>query len=269
MLIREEALTHWVENFYGYGSWQAKLWFVAHEEGSGDLPQEVADKFNYFYHNHAPGTPPGLCDIRDMYKQVCFSVTGPRADLFTNLHDYRFGKHAVLHGWWKNIIAFAHGYRNESSPDLLRYQQKELALPSKKREAMIRLFPLPAHNHAWYYSWLDMPKLTYLRTRAEYQEHVHENRIQTILEQMKRHQPEVVVMYGMENINRLKKSVQDQFPKAKFKIIKAIARQIPQHHRADLDGTILILTTQIPALRHNRVETGFDWGEFGRSILGT
>lgn len=267
MVIREHALTHWVENFYGYGSWDAKLWFVAHEEGSGDQPQEVADKFNFFYKTHVPGTSMALCDIRDMYKQVQFSISGPRAELFTNLHEYRFGKHAVLHGWWKNIIAFAHGYRNESIPDLLLYQQKELALPSKKREAMIRLFPLPAHNHAWYYSWLDMPDLTYLRTRAEYQEHVYENRIKTILEKMKHHKPEVVVMYGMENINRLKKSVQEIFPKAKFKIAKAVARQIPQHHRANLDDTILILTTQIPALRHNRIETGFDWEEFGRTSL--
>ena len=127
MLIREEALIHWVENFYGYGSWEARLWFVAHEEGSGDLPQEVADKFNYFYRVHPPGEPLTLCDIRDMYKQVHFSITGPKADLFSNLYEYRFGKHAVQHGWWKNIIAFAHGYRKGSPTDLLLYQPKEPA----------------------------------------------------------------------------------------------------------------------------------------------
>ena len=78
--------------------------------------------------------------------------------------------------------------------------------------------------------------------------------------------PEVVLMYGMDNINALKKSVQEFFPNAKFKIVKAIKQQIPQHHRADFDGTTLLITTQIPALRHNRIETGFDWQVFGKTL---
>jgi hypothetical protein len=60
------------------------------------------------------------------------------------------------------------------------------------------------------------------------------------------------------NINLLKKSVQEFFPDAKFKMVKAIKQQIPQHHRADFDGTTLLITTQIPALKHNRIETGYD-----------
>ncbi len=70
----------------------------------------------------------------------------------------------------------------------------------------------------------------------------------------------------MENINTLKKSVQEFFHGAKFKMVKAIKLQIPQHHRADLNGTKLLITTQIPALRHNRIETGFDWQEYGKLV---
>jgi hypothetical protein len=80
------------------------------------------------------------------------------------------------------------------------------------------------------------------------------------------HKPELVVMYGMNNINTLKKSIQEFFPEAKFKMIKAIKQQIPQHHRADFNGTTILITTQIPALRHNRIETGFDWLEFGKRV---
>jgi hypothetical protein len=29
---------------------------------------------------------------------------------------------------------------------------------------------------------------------------------------------------------------------------------------------MLLITSQIPALRHNRIETGFDWEEFGKSV---
>jgi hypothetical protein len=73
-------------------------------------------------------------------------------------------------------------------------------------------------------------------------------------------------MYGMDNINLLKKSVEEDFPTAKFKTGRAIKGQIPQYHRTDVDGTILLITTQVPALKHNRVETGFDWYGFGKLV---
>ena len=74
-------------------------------------------------------------------------------------------------------------------------------------------------------------------------------------------------MYGMHNINGLKKSVQDLYPTAKFKMVKGTKLAIPQHHIANLDGTTLVITTQMPALKHNRAESGFDWEEFGKKVM--
>lgn len=266
MLIDEDALKHWIDNFYGYGSWNARIWFIGYEESGGDVPEEVAEKLNYFYSTHT-GTPATLCDIRELYRHVAFRVDGPRAELFTNLHDYRFGSHAILHGLWKNIIAFVHGYRSKKLPDdLLAYQRNAFVSPSERQETLIPLYPLPAHNHAWYYSWLDLPQFPFLKSRVLYQEHVYQRRIQSILHNIREYKPEVVVMYGMDSINTLKESVHAFFPASQFKMVKAIKRQTPQHHRADLDGTTLVITTQIPALRHNRIETGFDWQEFGKKV---
>jgi hypothetical protein len=267
MLIEERTLSHWIGNFYGYGSWHARIWFIGYEEGGGNVPEEVAEKFNYFYNTHGPNTPVTLCDIRELYRHIAFRADGPKADLFTNLYEYRFDSNAIQHGVWKNIIAFVHGYRNEKLPDLLEYQKKSFASPSAQREALLQLYPLPSpHNHAWYYSWLDLPQSGFLKSRTLYQEHVYQGRIQTILSNISAYKPEVALMYGMDNINALKKSVQDFFPAAKFKMVKATKQEIPQHHRADLNGTTLIITTQIPALRHNRIETGFDWEEFGKTV---
>lgn len=265
-MIKEQTLKHWIEHFYGYGSWQAKCWFVAYEEGGGDVPEEVADKLNYFYKNHGHSDQSSLCNIRELYKKVTFKVDGPRADLFSNLFDYRFGKDAVPHGAWKNLIAFVHGYQKRLLPDLLEYQQNSLALPANKSEALIRLYPLPAHNHAWYYSWLDMPQLPYLKSRGAYENHTFPNRVHHIFTHIKEYKPEVVVMYGMNNISQLKKSVQAFYPGIPFKMVKATGRQIPTHHRADLQETTLLITTQLPRLRHNRIETGYDWEAFGRSL---
>jgi hypothetical protein len=265
MLIEEKALKHWIDNFYGYGAWHARFWFVGYEESGGDTPEEVAEKLNYFYNLQGPGTPT-LCDIRELYRHVTFRVDGPRALKFANFNDYRFGSHATLHGAWKNLIAFVYGYRSEKLADLLTYQKNIFALPSASNEALIRLYPLPANDHAWYYAWLDLPQFPFLKSRALYQQHVYSSRMHHILKNMSVYKPEVVLMYGMDNINLLKQSVQEFFPTAQFRMVKSVKGQIPQYHRADFNETTLLITTQIPALRHNRVETGFDWHEFGKLV---
>jgi hypothetical protein len=266
MVIEEKALTHWIDHFYGYGSWHASFWFISHEEGGGDVPGEVADKVNYFHDAH-PQPDDTLCDIRALYKHAAVRWETTKANLFSDLHEYRFGHEAVVNNVWKNLIAFVHGYDGEAVPDLLAYQREAFLSPSARREAMIRLYPLPSpHNHAWYYSWLDLPNLPFLKSRASYQDHLYPHRMRTILSNIRACKPEVVLMYGMANINTLKQSVLETFHEAKFKMIKATTLTVPQHHRADLGGTTLVITTQIPALRHNRVETGFDWQEFGKRV---
>ena len=267
MLIEGEVLKYWIDNFYGYGSWNAKFWFIGYEESGGDIPEEIADRLNYFYEQQHSDQQ--LCDLRELYRHVNFRVEGPRADRFANLYDYRFGNHATLHGLWKNLIAFVHGYRSEELPDLITYQKDALALPSPPIEALIPLYPLPAHDHAWYYAWLDLPQYPFLKSRSLYHDYLYARRMHTILENIRVCKPEVVLMYGMDNINLLKESVEEFFQAANFKTGRAVKQRIPQHHRADFDGTTLLITTQVPALKHNRVETGFDWYEFGKLVKGS
>jgi hypothetical protein len=95
---------------------------------------------------------------------------------------------------------------------------------------------------------------------------VYPNRMGSLLQSIRKYKPELVLMYGMNNINTLKESVQEVFPDLKFKMEKAVKLKVPQHHRGDANGTTLLITTQIPTLRHGRVETGFDWEEFGKVV---
>lgn len=268
MLIEAAKLEHWIENFYGYGSWAAPFWFVTYEESGGEVPEEVADKVNYYHDVHPDAE--SLCDIREMYRHVAIRWEGPKGDKFKNRFDFRFGPEAVQHGVWKNLIRFVHGYRRKKIPELLSYQQKSFVSTSSPDAALIPLYPLPSpHGHAWYYSWLDMPSMDFIKSRDGYEAHVYPVRIQHILDQMVKHKPEVVLMYGMNNINTLKASVQEFIPGSKFTLVKAVSRVTPQFHRSALGGTTLLITTQIPALRHNRIETGFDWEEFGRKVHGS
>jgi hypothetical protein len=266
-MIKENEFKHWLDHFYGYGSWQARIWFIAFEEGGGDLPEDVAERLGYFYRTQGASTEAAaLTNIRELYREVTFRTDGPRADLFSNLFDYRFGTNAILHGVWKNLISFVHGCKDEKLPDLLSYQKDVFASPTS-HEALINLYPLPSpHNHAWYYSWLDMPQFSFLKSRSLYQDRIYESRMNAILQNISKYKPEVVLMYDMNNINLLKKSVQTFFPDSKFKMVKGIKLQVPQHHRAQFNGTTMLITTQMPALRHNRVETGFDWYALGKSV---
>lgn len=267
MLIEDETLNHWIENFYGYGSWDARFWFVGYEESGGEVPEEVAEKFNFFYKNHPPLSVADLCDIRELYRHVTIRWDGPKSDSFANRFEYRFGPHAVKHGIWKNLIAFVHGYLNKKLPDELDYQKNSFASPTTKREAWLSLYPLPSpHNHAWYYSWLDLPNQRFLKSRTLYEAHVYENRIHGLLSKLEKYKPDVVLLYGMNNINTLKKSITSFFQDTRFTQVKAIKRKIPQHHCASIGRTKLLLTTQIPALRHGRIDSGFDWEAFGKLV---
>lgn len=129
MVIEEKPLQHWIDHFYGYGSWKARIWFVGYEEGGGEVPEEVAEKVNYFAHLHAPTKGESLCDICELSRHVAVRWEGPKAGLFANRYEYRFGTNAVQHGVWKNLIAFVHGYNNQELPDLLVYQKKTFVSP--------------------------------------------------------------------------------------------------------------------------------------------
>jgi len=265
MQITEEGLQHWMNHFYGYGHWQARYWFIGYEESGGDLPEELAEKLGYFSRVHGAAAEPTLCHVRNLYRDIVFRTEGPRAERYPDFFEHRFGAAPVQHGFWKNLIAFEHGCENQPLPDPIAYQQHRLAAPDGT-EALLVLYPLPAHSHAWYYSWLPLPHLPYLRTRAQYEQHVYAPRMATLLQQMAQHRPHVVLMYGMNNINDLKQSVQAAFPGTVFKSYKAVPHQLPAYHRAEVAGTTLLLTTQIPGLHHNRKDTGFDWYAFGQKI---
>jgi hypothetical protein len=268
MLVEKEKLCNWIDKFYGYGSWNARIWFVSHEEDGGDFPEDVADKLNYFDRFHKTEPTGTLCDIRELYREATFRDDGPKSGIYVNHFDYRFGERAMPVTVWKNLISFEHGYLDWKQPDLLQYQRSIFASPEHGHEALIRLFPLPSpHNHAWYYSWLDLD-LKFLRKRELYENHLYDIRLRTILDNIQKYQPQLVLMYGMNNINALKNSVSDFFNGPKFRMIKGTKLQIPQHHVTESGKTTIVITTQIPALRHNRIESGFDWQLLGKSLRG-
>ena len=269
MLIKEEKLAHWIDNFYGYGTWDSRVWFVAYEEDGGEVPGDVADRVDFFSSSNQISAPT-LCDIREVYRAITYRSETSKTDLFPNRYEYRFGPGAGLSNVWKNLIAFEFGFRNEVAPDFLFYQRNILAAAEHGNEALVKLYPLPGpRSHAWYYAWLETPGIEFLKSRSLYEQALFNKRMEVILSNVEKYKPQLVLMYGMTNINSLKEKIVKWAGTGEFKMIKGTKLEVPQHHRIDLEGTIIVITTQFPALRHNRPETGFNWYDFGRRVAGS
>ena len=266
MLVEVKKLKHWIDNFYGYGAWDARVWFVAYEEDGGEVPEDVADRVNFFFESHKSASPT-LCDIRELYRAIAYRSETSRTDLFPNRYEYRFGPGAGLSNVWKNLISFEFGFRNEALPDFLFYQRNILAAAEHRNEAFLKLYPLPGpRSHAWYYAWLETPGIDFLKSRTLYEQALFHKRMEVLLSKIEKHKPQLVLMYGMSNINSLKETITTWAGRGDFKMVKGTKLDVPQHHRIETQGTTIVITTQFPALRHNRPETGFNWREFGSKV---
>lgn len=203
MPLNPTHLQHWIDNFYGYGRWDAPVWFIGYEEGGGSDYMEVKQKLDYFYNNW-PINPPYLSDIRDLHENVTSGIPPSRAKNYLNHFEYRFGVKAYKdpQSTWKNPIQFSHGFTQMPLPsdlDILNYQKNVLAT---KNEVLVELFPLPSpRKRDWYYGWLGLPNL---HTRHKYEESLFDNRIKYIRSKINITNPKVMVFYGVGSKYRIR-----------------------------------------------------------------
>lgn len=262
--MQQNLLQHWIDSFYGYGSWSAPHWYISYEEDGGDTPEEVAEKIEFFGKRQSVGDD--LVDIRELYKVCTIPWDSNRLASLETLFDLRFGQQANSSTVWRNLSAFGHAWENEKFTDELEYQRHQFARKDRGREAWLKLYPLPAHSHAWYYAWLELPDLPFLKTRVTYEDHLFRTRLTKFVEGIRQYRPRLVLMYGMNNIQAIRQFIIASFPGTRFGSVKSTKLKIPSHHYTTIGNTMLVVTTQIPALRHQRVETGFDWAAFGSQL---
>jgi len=224
MPLDPAKLQHWIDNFYGYGSWDAPVWFIGYEEGGGADYKEVEQKLDYFDINHKNSNGPTLCDIRSLHLAVkC------HAKYYDTHGELRFtGTHpngSKLQGTWGNLIRFVKGYCGKIYDSDLEYQKTSLAFPEKGNEALIELFPLPSPNkQVWYYGWLDIKDETLrplLKTRKSYEDSLVENRLNSIkkMADQKIESLQIMVFYGISGkVNAIKDIFKSEGKFEPFKI---------------------------------------------------
>ena len=176
--FNDELLEKFIETFYGYGNLQGKYWFIGMEESGQDF-KDINNRIN----------------IWDDRKQKEIEDV---AEYHIALgYEESFKPGAKLQPTWNKLIRIvlsAKGNENINTEDVRTYQIDELGRIGKET-CLLELLPLPSPSlDHWIYK--DHTQLSYLTDRNQYEKHCLENRINTISDKIKEHQPKAVVFYG-------------------------------------------------------------------------
>jgi len=171
-------LTEYADKFYGFGTWDAKIWFIGIEEAGGWQEQDVQRRLDAWKLN-------GKRDLEDAPK--FYPASGNK-----RWHD----DEACQQPTWKQLIRMLLVARGKPDTDdaLLNYQRCDFGCAGG-RECLAELLPLPSPSStAWNY--LKWSGLSWLHSRSLYQNHVLLERAYSIQQKLERYRPRVVIFYA-------------------------------------------------------------------------
>jgi hypothetical protein len=176
--LNSALLANYVESFYGFGNWGARIWFVGIEEAGGWRQRDIDRRLQTWDRN-------GRAELEDA--STFYPASG---------NARWHGATAVLQPTWAQLLRMllvARGMpaRNEN---IIDYQRRHLG--SRDGEiCLAELLPLPSPSlKYWHYSkW---SKLRWLENRERYYAHLLVPRAAGLARRIREHQPEVVIFYG-------------------------------------------------------------------------
>jgi len=183
-MIPIEVIRHRLNSFWGYGSFEAPVWFIGMEEGlSGSTDQKQIDIRFQATHGKV------LANIRQDMKLV-------------NGHMKWFTLPYPIQGTIRYPIALYLYLANSRRPDKdeIRYfQGLRFADISLKETAALELMPMPSNStdpSAWLYRDYAIQGLR-LRTRAEYQDFYKPLRVRELRNLVDKYHPQIVIFYSV------------------------------------------------------------------------
>jgi hypothetical protein len=175
-MIDETRLNDFMQRFYGYGSWDAPLWFVGMEEGGGSTLEEIECRLD------AWDGSDDLADLKDFHAHLGG----------TNW----FSSRPKIQSTWGKLIRVALAYegRTADRESVRNYQRDELGRKTG-RTALLELLPLasPSTSH-WIYGSVNLP---ILKDRTVYRDAMIPFRTGAIRRRLEQHRPRVVLFYGL------------------------------------------------------------------------
>src|SRR5580698_6302946 len=177
-MLNPSVLKNYVATFFGYGQWNAPIWFVGIEEAGGMTERELEQRL-------AVWASRGKNELEDA--PTFYPASGN--------HSWH-GEHATGQATWKQLIRLllvASGECDDNKA-VTDYQRTKLG-SSTNDTCLAELLPLPSPDTAtWYYrEWSELP---WLQTRTAFEQKILCQRIWLLRQRIDRHHPRAVIFYG-------------------------------------------------------------------------
>ncbi len=176
-----EIVEAFMHGFYGYGDYDADVWFVGMEEGLGST-----DEIRPHLETWRERGERELEDLRD------FQLTKGNNKHFTGAR--------TLQRTWKGLGRMMLGGTTPASVDQVRAFQAERLGRHGGDNSVIELMPLPASSVA-HWPYPDLVDLPQLETRERYRDEVMPWRMEHLRARVREYRPKAVVFYGMSPIS--------------------------------------------------------------------
>jgi hypothetical protein len=179
-MITKEIIENRIKNWWGYGSFEAPVWFVGMEEGlGGTQPTELENRF-------LATDGKITMDIRKGMETVPLHIRA--LDEQQPLWDYQIALYLYL----KNGTEPKQNERSD-------YQKRTFANIDVKETACIDLMPLPSRGTKesdWFYAKYDDGNLN-LESRSRYLKKYKTARVEALKELINEHKPKVVIFCSL------------------------------------------------------------------------
>jgi len=176
--LPSELLTDYAHQFYGFGTWNAKVWFVGIEETGGENLDEIHSRLRVWDER-------GKKPLENA--PIFYPASGVK-----NWH----GTDATIQPTWKQLIRMlllARGERDTAGA-ILDYQRAEWG-STGSQTCVVDLLPLPSPTPAdWtYHNW---SPLGWLSDRTLYLKELKTKRMTHLKERVAEQRPKVVIFHG-------------------------------------------------------------------------
>ncbi len=179
-MLTSDILQDRIKNFWGYGSLDAKVWFVGMEEGLGPADTELEERMR-------AGDGKSMVDMR---------LGMPHLPEFMRWFREPF----PIQPTWKYPIALYLCLKNRHNPsqqEIRDHQGLILGDSVLKKSATVELMPLPsrkADESTWLYREYGVPGLN---SRKEYLATYKPMRIQELKHLIEKYNPNLIIFYSL------------------------------------------------------------------------
>jgi hypothetical protein len=176
----DRLLDEFAHQFYGYGNYGGKFWFIGMEEGGGNSFAEISRRLDAWAHG-------GRCELEDLPGyHAAIGIT------------YLFNDRPRLQPTWSELIRIVLTAQGQScdTESIRDYQKRRLGTMGGDT-CLLELLPLPSPStNAWLYR--DNSSLPYLTDREAYRAYTTSLRVAHLQDRLSHYQPTAVVLYGLQ-----------------------------------------------------------------------